>query len=239
MIKIVDLKKSFDGDMVLDGVNLTIPGEKITVILGRSGTGKTVLMKHIIGLLKPDSGSIFVDGKDIAAMDDDELDLIRSHFSMLFQGGALFDSINVFDNIAFPLREREKISAKDVEKVVTQRISEVGLTGMKRKMPAELSGGMIKRVGLARALITKPEVILFDEPTAGLDPITEDSITQLILQTHKKSPTTFIIISHDIDFTFEIADKIAILHKGKIIAEGTASEIKKTKDPFIRNYFSG
>ena len=239
MIKIVDLKKSFGDEEVLKGVNLDIDEGKITVILGRSGAGKSVLLKHIIGLVRPDSGSIITNSHDITTMNSRELDKIRENFGMLFQESALFDSISVWENVAFPLKERGKKSTGDIKKAVEKWIKEVGLTGMENKMPSELSGGMKKRVGLARALVTNPKIVLFDEPCSGLDPITSNIITELILQTHKALKTTYIMISHDIDFTFTVADKIALLYGGKIVAHGTPSEFKKSKDPFISNYLKG
>lgn len=239
MIKIVDLKKSFGTEEVLKGVNLDIEEGKITVILGRSGSGKTVLLKHIIGLLRPDSGSILTNGNEITAMKDRELNKTRENFGMLFQESALFDSINVWENVAFPLKERGNKSSDEIKKAVDRWIKEVGLSGMENKMPSDLSGGMKKRVGLARALVTNPKTVLFDEPCSGLDPITSSLITNLILQTHKTLKTTYIMISHNIDFTFAVADKIALLYGGKIIAHGTPSEFKKSKDPFISNYLKG
>jgi phospholipid/cholesterol/gamma-HCH transport system ATP-binding protein len=239
MIRIENLNKSFGEEKVLIDINLTIPEGKITVILGRSGAGKSVLLKHMIGLIKPDSGKIYVDGHEITGMREKELNRIREHFGMLFQGGGLFDSITVWDNVAFPLVERGNIPRDAIEKEVKRRISQVGLTGMETKLPSQLSGGMKNRVGLARALVTNPDIILFDEPTAGLDPITEESISKLILQTHKKLKNTFVIISHDIEMTFMLADKIAFLYGGKIIAEGTPDDLRKSKDSFVSKFMNG
>jgi phospholipid/cholesterol/gamma-HCH transport system ATP-binding protein len=239
MIKILDLKKSFGHEEVLNGLNLTIQDGEITVILGRSGAGKSILLKHIIGLVKPDSGKIYVNGDEITSMSEKELNRIRINFGMLFQEGALFDSLSVRDNIAFPLVERERIPKAEIRTRVARRIQEVELTGMEDKMPSELSGGMKKRVGLARALVTDPKIVLFDEPTSGLDPITENSITDLILKTHKTGKVTYIIISHNMRFTLRVADKIAMLHKGRIYAEGTPAQFEKSKDPLISGYVSG
>jgi phospholipid/cholesterol/gamma-HCH transport system ATP-binding protein len=239
MIKILDLKKSFGREEVLNGLNLTIQDGEITVILGRSGAGKSILLKHIIGLVKPDSGKIYVNGDEITSMSEKELNRIRINFGMLFQEGALFDSLSVRDNIAFPLVERERIPKAEIRTRVARRIQEVELTGMEDKMPSELSGGMKKRVGLARALVTDPKIVLFDEPTSGLDPITENSITDLILKTHKTGKVTYIIISHNMRFTLRVADKIAMLHKGRIYAEGTPAQFEKSKDPLISGYVSG
>ncbi len=239
MIKILDLKKSFGKEEVFKGLNLTIHDGEITVILGRSGAGKSVLLKHIIGLVKPDDGKIFVNGDEITSMTDKELNRVRIHFGMLFQEGALFDSLSVRDNIAFPLVERERLPKNEVRMRVARRIEEVELTGMEDKMPSELSGGMKKRVGLARALVTDPEIVLFDEPTSGLDPITENSITDLILKTHKTKKITYVIISHNMRFTLAVADKIAMLYKGRIYAEGTPAQFESSKDPLISGYVSG
>lgn len=239
MIKILDLKKSFGKEEVLKGLNLTIQDGEITVILGRSGAGKSVLLKHIIGLTKPDGGKIFVDGDEITSMTEKELNRIRIHFGMLFQEGALFDSLSVWENIAFPLIERERLPKTEVRMRVARKIEEVGLTGMEGKMPSELSGGMKKRVGLARALITDPRIVLFDEPTSGLDPITENSITDLIRKTHKIEKITYVIISHNVKLTLAVADKIAMLYKGKIYAEGTPAQFETSRDPLISGYVSG
>ena len=239
MIKIADLIKSFGADQVLKGVNLKIPDGRITVILGRSGAGKSVLLKHIIGLVKPDGGQIYVNGDEITGMNDRQLNRIRVHFGMLFQEGALFDSLSVWDNVAFPLVERERLAQADIKGRVARRIEEVGLTGMEQKMPAQLSGGMKKRVGLARALVTDPKIVLFDEPTSGLDPITENSITDLILETHRTGKITYIIISHNIRFALAVADRVALLYEGKIYAEGTPTEFETSKDPLITGYVSG
>lgn len=239
MIKIADLKKSFGAEEVLKGLNLTIQDGEITVILGRSGVGKSVLLKHIIGLVKPDGGKIFVNGDEITSMSEKELNRVRVNFGMLFQEGALFDSLSVWENIAFPLIERERLPRSEIKKRVAKRIDEVELTGMEDKMPSALSGGMKKRVGLARALVTNPRIVLFDEPTSGLDPITENSIAELIRKTHGKEKITYVIISHNIRFTLAVADKIAMLYKGKIYAEGTPAQFEKSKDTLISGYVAG
>jgi len=236
MIRIVNLKKTFGSQEVLKGVNLTIQTGSINVILGRSGAGKSVLIKHIIGLLKPDSGEIYIDDVEITKLSDREMDAVRERFSMLFQEGALFDSITVWENVAFPLKERLNLSRSETEKRVAKVIKEVELTGMEHKIPAELSGGMKKRVALARALVTDPKIVLFDEPTAGLDPITENSIRDLIMRIHKNQKNTYVMISHNIDFTMNIADKIALLYDGRIIAEGTPEEIFSSDNAAIANY---
>jgi len=239
MIKILDLKKSFGKEEVLKGLNLTIQEGEITVILGRSGAGKSILLKHIIGITKPDSGKIFVNGDEITSMTEKQLDRIRVNFGMLFQEGALFDSLSVWENVAFPLVERERSPRAEIKKRVAKKIEQVELTGMEDKMPSELSWGMKKRVGLARALVTNPKIVLFDEPTSGLDPITEKSITELIRKTHETEKITYVIISHNIKFALAVADKIAMLHNGKIYAEGTPAQFEKSKDSLISGYVSG
>jgi len=239
MIKIADLKKSFGKEEVLRGLNLTIQDGEITVILGRSGAGKSILLKHLIGIVKPDSGKIFVNGDEITSMNEKELNRVRVNFGMLFQEGALFDSLSVWENVAFPLIERERLPKNEVKQRVARRIEEVELTGMENKMPSELSGGMKNRGGPARALGTNPKVGLFDEPTSGLDPLTENSIADLILKTHSNEKITYIIISHNIRFTLAVADKVAMLYKGKIYAEGTPAQFENSKDPLISGYVSG
>ena len=239
MIKITGLKKYFGPKRVLDGVNLEIERGKITVIIGRSGEGKSVLIKHIIGLLRPDDGQIFLEGQEITAMREKEFNEVRKRFGMLFQGAALFDSMTVGQNVGFPLKEHTDLNDEDIMKVVGEKLRRVGLTGVENLMPAELSGGMKKRVGLARAIVMDPEIGLFDEPTAGLDPIMSDSIADLVLDTQRSLKTTYILITHDIPFTYKIADKIAMLHEGRIVQEGTVEEMKRNPDPIIRQFLEG
>ena len=239
MIKITGLKKYFGPKRVLDGVNLEIERGKITVIIGRSGEGKSVLIKHIIGLLRPDEGQIFLEGQEITAMREKEFNEVRKRFGMLFQGAALFDSMTVGQNVGFPLKEHTDLNDEDIMKVVGEKLRRVGLTGVENLMPAELSGGMKKRVGLARAIVMDPEIVLFDEPTTGLDPIMSDSIADLVLDTQRSLKTTYILITHDIPFTYKIADKIAMLHEGRIVQEGTVDEMKKNPDPIIRQFLEG
>jgi phospholipid/cholesterol/gamma-HCH transport system ATP-binding protein len=239
MIEIIGLKKSFNGKTVLDGVDLTIERGKITVIIGRSGEGKSVLIKHIIGLLRPDSGRILLDGQDITALNEREFNEVRKRFGMLFQGSALFDSMTVAENVGFPLKEHTGLYDKDVMNVVEEKLRRVGLVGVEEMMPADLSGGMKKRVGLARAIIMDPEIVLFDEPTTGLDPIMGDSVADLMLETQRALKTTYIAITHDIQLTFKIADKVAMLHGGKIIATGTVEEIKRNPNPVLQQFLEG
>jgi len=228
-IRIVDLHKSFGSQKVLDGIDLTIEKGKTTVIIGKSGGGKTVFLKHLIGLMKPDRGEIWVNGTEITHLKEQELNEVRKSFGMLFQEAALFDSMNVFDNVAFPLREHKKMSEKEIERIVEERLKQVGLLGFGDKMPSELSGGMKKRVGLARALVLDPEIILFDEPTSALDPIIALTINDLIRETQTYFKKTYVVISHDILGMFRIADKVAMLSNGKIIEYGTPYEIRRSE----------
>ena len=239
MIKIIDLKKSFNDKKVLDGVNLEIEKGKITVIIGRSGEGKSVLIKHIIGLLKPDSGEILLDGNDMTRMNEMELNEVRRRFGMLFQGAALFDSMTVGENVAFPLREHTDMPEADLKQTIREKLRKVGLKDIEQMMPADLSGGMKKRVGLARAIAMDPEIVLFDEPTTGLDPIMADNIANLILDTQRDLKTTYIVITHDIPLTYKIADKIAMLHEGKIVEQGNVDYIKDCSNPVLRQFLEG
>ena len=230
MIDVVDLHKSFGGSKVLNGVNLRLDRGRITVIMGGSGSGKTVLIKHIIGLLQPDRGRIYVDGRDLKTLSARKLKNIRKKFGMLFQGAALFDSMCVGDNVAFPLREHTKFSERKIGKIVAEKLDQVGLSGVEHKFPSELSGGMAKRVGLARAIALDPEIVVFDEPTTGLDPVMSDVINELILDTHKRLGVTYVIISHDVLGALRVADKIAMLYKGKIIQEGPPDRFRVRRD---------
>lgn len=239
MIKITDLRKSFESKVVLDGVDLSIEKGKITVIIGRSGEGKSVLIKHIIGLLRPDSGKILLDDVEITALKEREFNELRKRFGMLFQGAALFDSMTVAENVGFPLVEHTDLNEADVLKIVKEKLRRVGLEGVEDLMPAELSGGMKKRVGLARAIVMDPEIVLFDEPTAGLDPIMSDSIGDLVLETQRALHTTYIVITHDITLTYKIADKIAMLHEGRIIEQGSVEEMKANQNPIVRQFLEG
>lgn len=239
MIEIIDLHKSFNGQKVLNGVNLKIAEKEIVTIMGISGCGKSVLIKHIIGLLMPDRGSISIEGVDITRLDTKELDKIRERLGVLFQGGALFDSLTVYGNIAFPLREKTKLSKGEIRDRVMNALEDVGLKGMGKKYPGELSGGMKKRVAVARALITEPAIVLFDEPTTGLDPIIASSIHVLIKSTHKKYGYTGVVISHEVPKIFEITDKVAMLHNGIIIEVGTPEEIQNSTNLIVRQFITG
>ena len=235
-ITLENITKTFGQQKVLDGLDLTLESKKITFIIGQSGGGKSVLLKHIIGLVKPDSGRVLVDDIDISSLNESEMNEIRKNFGMLFQDAALFDSMTVGENVAFPLNEHRRLPKKEVERIVTEKLLQVGLKGVSQKMPSELSGGMRKRVGLARALALDPKIILFDEPTTGLDPIMCDAIDQLIVETQKNTGSTCVVISHDIDSTFKIAHRVAMLYNGKIIAYGSPEEIRSSDNPALRQF---
>ena len=239
MIEIINLEKSFDGLKVLQGVNVTISEGEVMAIIGKSGCGKSVLLKHVIGLIKPDKGNILINGTDMTQLAGKDLDTVRGKLGMLFQSGALFDSLTVYGNVAFPLKEKTKLSKKEIRDKVLQALDDVGLRGMGNKYPAEISGGMKKRVGLARALITEPSIVLFDEPSTGLDPIILNSIHRLIMKTHKKYGFTGLIISHEIPEIFEVADKVAMLHNGIIVESGTSEEIKNSSNPMVKQFITG
>ena len=239
MIEIINLTKSFGDNKVLDNLNLTINSGEVTVIIGRSGGGKSVLLKHIIGLLKPDLGQVIIDNEDVSKMDYKELDKLRMNFGMLFQGAALFDSMTVGENVGFALNEHTDLPEVIVKKKVARALELVGLKGIEELMPAELSGGMKKRVGLARAICNDPKIILYDEPTTGVDPVMADAINELIIDLNTKLKVTSIVVTHDMISAYKIADRIAMLYKGKIIGVGKPGEIKNTKDPVVKQFVTG
>jgi phospholipid/cholesterol/gamma-HCH transport system ATP-binding protein len=239
MIQAVEVYRSFGRQQVLKGINLQVQQGEILAIIGRSGSGKTVLLKLLIGLIRPDRGQIIVEGTDITTLSGWRLDRVRERFGMLFQGGALFDSMNVLDNVAFPLREKTKLSEPEIASQVQKMLESVGLGDMGYKFPAELSGGMKKRAALARALITGPSIVLFDEPTTGLDPILVHAIHQLILDTHRTFGYTAVLVSHEIPEVFDVAARVIMIHEGTIIEEGTPEEILKSSDPLIRQFIEG
>ncbi|MBM3253620.1 MAG: ABC transporter ATP-binding protein [Candidatus Omnitrophica bacterium] len=238
MIEIINLCKSFNDHLVLDNLNLTINTGETMVIIGRSGCGKSVLLKHIIGIMKPDSGQVIIDGEDIVRMSEKELNNLRLKFGMLFQGAALFDSLTVSENVGFSLRER-----RFEDTLINTRIGEclgmVGLKGIEDLKPSELSGGMRKRVGLARAICTNPQIVLYDEPTTGVDPIMADAVNDLIIDLSKKLNITSIVVTHDMVSAYKIATRIAMLYKGKIVEVGTPEEIKNTKNPIVHQFIMG
>lgn len=239
MITIRNVHKSFGSQKVLDGLDLDIPDGKITAIIGPSGEGKSVLLKHLIGLLQPDSGEVEVDGESIIDLRRSELNRIREKFGMLFQNVALFDSMTVFENVAFQLQEKTSLSKAEIQSRVLSALEDVGLKNIENKFPDELSGGMKKRVGLARAVVLNPKIILFDEPTTGLDPIIKRAIHQLIKDTHAKFGFTAVIVSHEIPDIFDVAQNIAMLFRGKILQYGTPEDIKNSDDPAVRQFISG
>ena len=240
MIQIIDLHKSFNGFKVLDGINLNMPQGQITVVIGKSGVGKSVLLKHIVGLLKPDGGKVLVDGQDITELRGRKLQEFKKRFAVLFQGGALFDSLNVFENIAFPLREKTRLSEAEIAQRVRLRLEQMHLTSeVETKFPAELSGGMKKRVALARAMIQEPEIIFFDEPVTGLDPPMTNTVFHLIAKTHKESGYTALIVSHDIPDVFQVAHQVAMLHRGRIVASGPPEECQTNPDPVVQSFIRG
>ncbi len=240
MIEVIDLHKSFDGNNVLRGIDLTVETGTTYVILGSSGSGKTVLMKHVIGLLRPDRGSVRVDGVEISTLEGRELTEARRQFGMVFQGAALFDSMTVFDNVAFPLKEKRRgIEHEELRSRVVEKLRVVDLGEEVLDLwPAQLSGGMKKRVALARALVAEPKVVLYDEPTTGLDPITTDYVDDMIVTTKERLGVTSMVISHDIASAFKVADKLAVLYDGLIAAQGTPAEVRASEHPFVRKFLA-
>jgi phospholipid/cholesterol/gamma-HCH transport system ATP-binding protein len=238
MIDVRELWKSFNGNQVLKGVDLKVWPGTTTVILGGSGSGKTVLMKHIMGLFKPDRGEVIVDGENITRMDRRELSRFRTRMGMVFQSSALFDSLTVFENVAFPLREHTKLPEEEIEALVKDKLAVVELYGVEQKYPAELSGGMRKRVALARAIVREPKLVLYDEPTTGLDPLTTESVDEMIIGARTKLGVTSVVISHDIGSTFHIADHVAMLHDGRIVEEGPPEKVRHSQEPHTRHFLA-
>jgi phospholipid/cholesterol/gamma-HCH transport system ATP-binding protein len=239
MIRIRGLKKRLGSKQVLDGVDLDIAtGETVTVI-GRSGTGKSVLLKHVVGLMEPDEGSIEVDGENIVGMKENDINRIRKRFGMLFQGAALFDSLTVGENVGLSLREHQRMPAAEIRRRVAERLEWVGLEGVEDMKPASLSGGMRKRVGLARAIAMDPAFILYDEPTTGLDPIMADVIDQLVREMQRRLHVTSIVVTHDLQSAFKVSDRFAMLNEGKIVFEGTPDQVRSTTNPLVRQFIEG
>ena len=239
MIRVVNVHKSFGGQQVLKGVNLNFTTGKITTIVGTSGCGKTVLLKHLNALLLPDRGEVLVDDIDITKLRQKELYAMRGRFGVLFQGAALLDSMTIFDNVAFPLREKTRMGEPEMRKKVEERLDQVGLEGMGYKYPAELSGGMKKRAGLARALVMDPEIVLFDEPTTGLDPVLATGIHQLIARTQQAFGFTGVVVSHTIPQVFEISDYVAILADGVIEEAKPTKEFQASQNPVVQQFIKG
>jgi len=239
MIQIIKLCKNFNNRKVLDELSLTIHTGSTCVIIGRSGCGKSVLLKHIVRILRPDRGKIFIDDKEINQLNEDEMDALRLKIGMVFQGGALFDSMTVAENVGFGLIEHNGVGRKELLERVEEALCLVGLCGVGNLMPTELSGGMKKRVALARAICIKPQIILYDEPTTGVDPITADSINELIIALHDKLKVTSIVVTHDMKSAYKVADRIAMMYQGKIIAEGTPDEVQSTDHPVVHQFING
>lgn len=239
MIDIQDLSKTFDHEQVLDHATLAIKTGETMVVIGRSGAGKSVLLKHIIGLMKPDEGRVFIDGVDVTSLAGYELDQLRIKFGMLFQNAALFDSMTAYENVAFPLREHTTLSSDAITQRVHECLQLVGLEGADELYPSELSGGMRKRVGLARALAMNPEMVLYDEPTTGVDPIMGDIINDLIIALRDRLKVTSVVVTHDMRSAYKVADRIAMLYNGKIVAVGTPDEIRSSQNPVVRQFIEG
>src|SRR5499427_577731 len=239
MIKVEGLTKSFGLQKVLRELSLDVATGTITIVIGRSGGGKSVFLKHLIGLLRPDAGRIVVDGVDISRLRGRELDAVRRTYGVVFQGGALFDSMSCFDNVAFPLREKVRTPADELAKRVEAALAQVGLEGVGAKYPAEISGGMRKRVAIARALLTEPEIVFFDEPTTGLDPVLVNTIHRLILTLHRAFGFTAVMVSHEIPEIFDLADTVAMLHEGRIVAVGPPAAIQGSPNPVVQQFIHG
>ncbi|MFQ5586015.1 MAG: ABC transporter ATP-binding protein [Thermodesulfobacteriota bacterium] len=239
MIKVENLNNSYGSITTANDISCSFDEKKVTAILGGSGSGKSTLLKHIVGLVRPDEGRILFDGKDVTTLSKRELYEVRKKMGMLFQGSALFNSLNIFENVAFPLREHTKLSESVIKTMIKIKLEMVGLRGVEHLMPSQLSGGMTKRVGLARAIVLDPKVVFYDEPTSGLDPISAGVITKLIKDINQKLEVTSVVVSHDIESAFQIADKIIILFYGNVIAEGTPDEIRSSDDPKVRQFING
>ena len=239
IIEFKNVYKSFNGILVHNGINLSILEGEIISLLGGSGSGKSVLLKELIGLMKPDKGDILVLDNNVTQMNEEALIELREHIGMLFQGAALFDSLTVFENIAYPLREHLKLTEKEIQDRVADKLHLVGLSGIEKKMPDELSGGMKKRVGLARAIATEPKIILYDEPTTGLDPMTAQRINDLIIELQRKLGITTIVVTHDLHCVKTVSDRIAMLHEGKIVAVGTWEELVTSNIQVVQDFISG
>ncbi len=238
MIEVSGLHRSFGENHVLRGVDLAVEEGTTTVILGSSGSGKSVLMKHMIGLLTPDRGTVRVDGEEIQGLSEHGLARVRRKFGMVFQSAALFDSLNVFDNVAFPLVERGGLPRREIADRVHEKLDVVGLRGIDDRYPEEMSGGMRKRVALARALALDPKIVLYDEPTTGLDPIATEYVDEMIVSAQERVGVTSVVISHDIGSAFAIADRCAVLHEGAVVAEGTPAELRESRQPFVRRFLA-
>ncbi len=238
-IRVVNLHKSFAENQVLRGVHLEVQEGESMVVIGGSGSGKTVLIKCIIGLIQPNEGEIYVDGLEITSLNEQKMNEVRKKFGMLFQGGALFDSLRVWENVGFGLRQQTRLKEGEIKKIASEKLRLVGLKDIEDLMPAELSGGMKKRVSLARAIAMEPEILLYDEPTTGIDPIMADAINGLIIQMREKLNVTSVAITHDMKSAYKIADRIAMLYQGKIIGVGTPEEIKGSPNLIVQQFIQG
>ena len=238
-IRVVNLQKSFGENHVLRGVHLEIQQGESMVVIGGSGSGKTVLIKCIIGLIRPDGGEIYVDGLEITSLNERRMNEVRKKFGMLFQGGALFDSMKVWENVGFGLRQQTRLGEEEIRRIATEKLRLLGLKDVEDLMPAELSGGMKKRVSLARAIALEPEMLLYDEPTTGIDPVVADAINELIIQMREKLNVTSIAITHDMKSAYKIGDRIAMLYQGKIIEVGTPDDIKNSPNPIVQQFIQG
>lgn len=239
MIEVRQVVKRFGAATVLDGIDLEIPTGECTVILGRSGCGKSVLLKSIIGLIRPDGGEIRIDGKDVVRLEYDELARLRRRFGMVFQMAALFDSMTVGENVGLALREHTDTPEEEIRRICEEKLARVGLPGIQEKKPADLSGGMRKRVGLARAIAMNPDYILYDEPTTGLDPITSEQINLLINDLQRGLRVTSVVVTHDMRSAYTIGDRLCLLHRGKVRFVGTPEEIRASDDPLVRQFING
>jgi|DewCreStandDraft_4_1066084.scaffolds.fasta_scaffold00628_34 phospholipid/cholesterol/gamma-HCH transport system ATP-binding protein len=238
MIEVQKVHKTFGDNHVLRGIDLTALEGRTTVIIGGSGSGKSVLMKHMIGLLRPDRGRVLVDGEDTTGLSERELTRVRAKFGMVFQSAALFDSMTVGENVAFPLREHRRLPEKEIRRIVAEKLALVDLAGIERLYPAELSGGMRKRVGLARAIVLEPKIILYDEPTTGLDPINAHSVDEMIQNAKARLGVTSVVITHDIASSFRIGDHIAMIHEGLIVEQGSAEDLRRSRHPFVQKFLA-
>jgi phospholipid/cholesterol/gamma-HCH transport system ATP-binding protein len=239
VIEVTNLTKSFGRQAVLRGVNLAVPDGSITIVIGRSGGGKSVLLRHLLGLVRPDAGRIVIDGVEVTALQGRGLDRVRERYGVVFQGGALFDSLTCAENVAFPLREKTRLPHAELASRVTRGLEQVGLADVGDKYPAEVSGGMRKRVAIARALVTEPAVVFFDEPTTGLDPILVNTIHGLIGELHRRHRFTAVMVSHEIPEIFELADTVAMLHEGRIVEVGSPEAIRSSSSPIVQQFIRG
>ena len=239
ILRLRGVTKTFDRETVLDGLDLDIAGGETLVVIGRSGCGKSVLLKHLTGLIRPEAGQILFEGEDITRFDRKKIFQMRMHFGMLFQSSALFDSMSVGENVSLPLRKHTTMEGGEIARIAAERLKLVGLTDVYDKYPAEMSGGMKKRIGLARAVVMNPQVVLYDEPTTGLDPIMADVINELIRTLQRELKITSVVVTHDMKSAYHVGDRIAMLHEGKIIFSGSPEEVRGTDQPILRQFIEG